>query len=107
MCLLDPRALQVHGHELHVSPICGDMKQPTVNKDPRPARTTLLTPTFIRIIVCFSCELITPLCPLHSHTDWLHSCVNYRDLKKKYCSVASGFSLCHSPDEAESMYSVW
>lgn len=28
MCLLNPRALQVHGHELHVSPIYGDMKQP-------------------------------------------------------------------------------
>lgn len=35
MCLLDPCALQAHGHELHVGPIYGDMKQPTVNRDSR------------------------------------------------------------------------
>lgn len=44
-------------------PIYSDMKQPTVNRDPRPARTTSVTLTFIRIILCFSCELIAPLCP--------------------------------------------
>lgn len=95
MCFLDPRALQAHGQELHKSLIYVDMKQPTVNRDPRPALSMPMTLTFIRTIVCFSCELITPLCPLHSHTDWLHCCVNYRDLKtkKKNCSVASGFSL--------------
>lgn len=42
---------------------------------------------FIRIIVCFSCELITPLPPLHSHSDWLHSCVNYRDKKNLQCCL--------------------
>lgn len=31
------------------------------------ARTTLMTPTFICIIVCFSCELITPLPPPFSY----------------------------------------
>lgn len=60
------------------------------HRDPRPARTTSMTPTFIRIIVCFSCELITPLCPLHSLPDWLHSCVNYRDWKKKIAVLPLG-----------------
>lgn len=67
MCLLDPRTSQVRGHELHMSPFYIDMKQPTVSRDSRPARTMLMTLTFIRIIVCFSCELITPLPPPFSY----------------------------------------
>lgn len=59
MCLLHPSASQAHGRELHMSPIYGDMKQTTVNRDSRPPQTTLMTLTFILIIVCFSCELIT------------------------------------------------
>lgn len=82
MCLLNPRASQVHGHELHVRPIYGDMKQPTVNKDPRPARTTSMNPDLHmhhRMLLMWADNASAPL---HSHTDWLHFCVNYRDLKK-------------------------
>lgn len=54
MCLLHPSASQARRHELHMSPIYGDMKQPMVNRDSRLPQTMLMTLTFIRIIVCFS-----------------------------------------------------
>lgn len=46
MCFLDPRASRAHGQELHKSLIYVDMKQPTVNRDPRPALTTSMNPDF-------------------------------------------------------------
>lgn len=87
-CLLDLT------HALHK---CTDVNSAVTWSNPRwiaisrLPQTIPLTPTFMHIFICFSCELIMGQPPhFHTHIDWLHLPVNYRELKKTMAVLPLG-----------------